>query len=191
MGLEASIKINVMEKLLNEQPEVIQHLLQEDDHFPNNSSLPLLIYKKALNLPANEEPEIIEKTLEENNWSNAWRDGIYEYHHYHSNTHEVLVVYNGHCIVQFGGDHGITEELRAGDVVIIPAGVAHKKIAGEQFKCVGAYPDGKDYNIYRGKAGEKELAKKEISNVPIPQTDPLYGNNGPLNIYWNEVGQFA
>jgi uncharacterized protein YjlB len=180
-----------MEKSVNEQPEVIQHLLQENDYFPNNPSLPLLIYKRTINVDGDDGAQLIEKIFEENNWSNSWRDGIYEYHHYHGNTHEVLGVYSGHCIVQFGGDHGITEELRVGDVVIIPAGVAHKKIAGEQFKCVGAYPNGMDYNIYYGKPGEKEINKMEIVHVSLPKNDPVFGTDGPLKKYWTEVKEFA
>jgi len=182
---------NRMEKLVNEQPDTIQHLLQEDDNFPNNPLLPLLLYKNAINLPDEEGAERIEKIFKQNSWSNSWRDGIYDYHHYHSNTHEVLGVYSGRCIVQFGGDHGITKELRAGDVVIIPAGVAHKKIAGEHFKCVGAYPNGMDYNIRRGKPGEKEIMKPEIARVPLPETDPLFGNDGPLKLYWTTVKELA
>ena len=180
-----------MEKLVNEQPDTIQHLLQEDDNFPNNPLLPLLLYKNAINLPDEEGAERIEKIFKQNSWSNSWRDGIYDYHHYHSNTHEVLGVYSGRCIVQFGGDHGITKELRVGDVVIIPAGVAHKKIAGEHFKCVGAYPNGMDYNIRRGKPGEKEIMKPEIARVPLPETDPLFGNDGPLKLYWTTVKELA
>jgi uncharacterized protein YjlB len=170
---------------------VIQHLLQEDDHFPNNPSFPLIIYKNAFNLPATGKPEFIEEIFEKNNWRNSWRDGIFDYHHYHSNTHEVLGVYSGHCIVQFGGDHGITKELRAGDVVIIPAGVAHKKIAGENFRCVGAYPNGIEYDTHLGKPGEKETTKKEISKVIAPQNDPLFGSDGPLKQYWNQEKEFA
>ena len=180
-----------MEKWVNAQADVVQHLLREDDYFPNNPSLPLLIYKNAMNLPEEDGASLIEKIFEQNNWSNAWRDGIYDYHHYHSNTHEAIGVYSGHCIVQFGGDHGITKELRVGDVVIIPAGVAHKKIAGKNFKCVGAYPNGMNYNIHLGKPGEKEITNPEIARVPLPQTDPLFGSDGPLKLYWTKLKELV
>jgi len=184
-------KLFLMKKSINERCELIQHLLQEDDHFPNNPSLPVLIYKKAINASGDSDASQIEEIFEKNNWSNSWRDGIFDYHHYHSNTHEVLGVYSGHCIVQFGGDHGVTEELRVGDVVVIPAGVAHKKIAGEQFKCVGSYPEGMDYNIHYGKPGEKETTKKEINEVPLPKTDPVFGEDGPLKQYWTTLSALA
>jgi uncharacterized protein YjlB len=180
-----------MPEIINPDPEIIQHLLYEDEYFPNNPSLPLLIYKKVFNLPPEDGADLIEKTFHKNKWSNSWRDGIYDYHHYHSNTHEVLGVYSGHCIVQFGGENGVTEELRTGDVVIIPAGVAHKKIADEDFKCVGAYPLGKDYNMNYGAPGEKEKTKVEISEVPLPETDPVFGSTGPLKRYWEKQSTYS
>jgi len=181
-----------MREAINPNPEVIQHLLQADDYFPNNPALPLLIYKNAFELPQDDGAGLIEKRFRENDWSNSWRNGIYDEHHYHSNTHEVLGVYSGHCIVQFGGDHGITEELRRGDVVIIPAGVAHKKIAGENFKCVGAYPNGRDYNIHYGQPGEREKHELEIRRVPLPEKDPVFGDSGPLKNSWSgTVGELS
>ena len=180
-----------MSEFINPEPEIIQQLLYEDEYFPNNPSLPLLIYKKVFNLPPEDGAGLIEKTFEKNQWSNSWRDGIFDYHHYHSNTHEVLGVYSGNCIVQFGGEYGVTEELRTGDVVIIPAGVAHKKIAGEDFKCVGAYPLGRSYNMHYGEPGEKVQTKPEISEVPLPETDPVFGPTGPLNRYWEKQSTYS
>src|SRR2546423_10728902 len=76
-------------------PEVITHVLKDDGKFPNNELLPLLIYRHSLNLPRHDPAAAIEELLEENDWCNSWRDGIYTYHHYHSNTHEALVVFSG------------------------------------------------------------------------------------------------
>ena len=180
-----------MQELINTNPEVIQHLLQPDEHYPNNANLPLLVYKNAFLLPEVDGPGLIEKTFRKNEWTNSWRNGIYEEHHFHSNTHEVLGIYSGHCIVQFGGDHGITLELRKGDVVVVPAGVAHKKIAAEDLRCVGAYPNGRDYTIYYGQPGEKEKTQPEISRVPLPENDPVFGVDGPLKHYWSQVKEYA
>jgi len=180
-----------MNLTVNQNSEIIQHLLMEDEHYPNNPTLPLMIYKKVLTLPQEDAAPDIEKLFEENDWSNTWRDDIFPYHHYHSNTHEVLGVFSGHCIVQFGGDHGVTVELRPGDVVIIPAGVAHKKIAGENFTCVGAYPKGKDYNIRFGSSGEKEEAQREIEKVPFPENDPVSGKGGAIKSYWKKKQEYV
>jgi len=177
-----------MESIVNQNPEIIQHLLNEDERYPNNATLPLLIYKNVLTVS---DANAVEQLFADNDWRNAWKDDIYTYHHYHSNTHEVLGVFSGHCIVQFGGDHGITEELRVGDVVIIPAGVAHKKIAGENFTCVGAYPGGAEYNLRFGASGELEQSRKDIKKVPMPEKDPVFGKGGPLKSYWNKKPAYA
>lgn len=47
-------------------------------------------------------------------------------------------VYEGKCSVQLGGHNGIETEIEKGDVIIIPAGVAHiNKWYSENFACVG------------------------------------------------------
>ncbi|WP_250123845.1 cupin domain-containing protein [Chroococcidiopsis sp. CCMEE 29] len=65
-------------------------------------------------------------------------------HHYHSTAHEVLGISRGKAAVRLGGDaRGQTFEVRAGDVIIIPAGVAHKNLdSSSDFLVVGAYPLG-------------------------------------------------
>jgi uncharacterized protein YjlB len=117
--------------------------------------------------------------------SGTWRNGIYSYHHYHSTAHEVLGCYRGSAKVQFGGESGIVEELSAGDVVIIPAGVGHKNLgASADFAVVGAYPRGQDYDMNYGKPGERPRADENIARVPLPETDPIFGKDGPLLRHW-------
>src|SRR5438105_3929835 len=113
--------------LLNE-PQVSAQKLKDDGLIPNNPKLPLLIYHGALNLPQPNPASAIERLLASNNWGGSWRNGIYNYHHYHSTAHEVLLVYAGSATVQLGGEHGLTENISAGDVIIIPAGVGHKNL---------------------------------------------------------------
>ena len=141
-------------------------LLRDDGRFPNNEKLPLLLYRGAIEAggaaPAKElaaetaaEAAVsagqtietlasaVEATFHRNGWGGSWRNGIYDMHHYHSTAHETLGVYAGSARVQLGGDSGPVFEIRAGDVVVIPAGVAHKCIESSvDFRVVGAYPDG-------------------------------------------------
>ena len=161
------------------------HHLKDDGVFPNNSTLPAIIYQQAIELPDDDPALTIEQVFKTNRWLNAWRNGIYDYHHYHSTAHEVLGVYQGQVTVQLGGPGGITATLKKGDMVIIPAGVAHKNLqASEDFKCVGAYPDGRDYDTKTGKDGERPEADENIRNVPLPVLDPIYGKDGPLISAW-------
>jgi uncharacterized protein YjlB len=165
--------------------EKIHHeIIPENGTFPNNSRLPVLIYKGVLELPDEEPEKVIEHIFESNKWSNAWTNGIYDYHHFHSIAHEVLGVCCGYCYVMLGGPDSKKFTLEKGDVIIIPAGVAHKNIgSSDDFKCVGAYPGGADYDIKKGKAEEKAEAKKNINKVPFPEKDPVYGK-GPLQRLW-------
>ncbi|MEP6594402.1 MAG: cupin [Ginsengibacter sp.] len=173
-----------MEQYINDKPEIIKYILPGDEQFPN-SSLWLLIYKNALTLPSEGAVSFIEKIFESNNWKNSWRNGIYDYHHYHSITHEVLGVYDGAATVQFGGPNGESEHILKGDIIIIPAGVAHKCLeAQSNFKCVGAYPDGNNYDMNYGKPSERPEADENIREVPLPEKDPVYGSQGPLILNW-------
>jgi uncharacterized protein YjlB len=174
-----------MQFSINKKPQTIKEVLNDDGQFPN-SYLPVLIYKAALILPEEHAEKIIEDIFKINNWTNSWRNGIYDYHHYHSITHEALGVYEGNTIVQFGGSNGIQQLIEKGDIIIVPAGVAHKNIGPERdFKCVGAYSNGKDYDIKRGDPNDRPEANKNIKKVPLPENDPVYGNNGALISNWN------
>ncbi len=113
------------------------------------------------------------------------RDGIYSYHHYHSTAHEVLGVYQGGATVQFGGEKGPAVSVAAGDVVVIPAGVAHKLLdVPGSLRVVGAYPAGQSWDMNYGREGERPAADRNIAAVPAPEQDPLYGAEGPLVELW-------
>lgn len=173
---------------LIQQAYVTSHVLENDGNFPNNSKLPLIIYKGAFHLHPTDDAGAIKAVFEENGWTNSWVDGIFDYHHYHSTTHEVLGIVCGHADVQFGGPGGVCAELVRGDVVIIPAGVAHKNLgSSEDFACVGAYPDGRDYDMNYGKPEEKPKAEENIAQVPVPEKDPVYGDVGSLQECWGHV----
>lgn len=75
--------------------------------------------------------------------------------------------------------------MKSGDVILLPAGTGHKRLhASSDFKVVGAYPNGMDYNLRRASPRERLIAIEEIKRVPIPEQDPIYGEAGPLLIYW-------
>jgi uncharacterized protein YjlB len=50
--------------------------------------------------------------------------------------------------------------------------------------CVGGYPDGREYDMNYGKAGERPKADNNIAATPLPPTDPVFGKNGPLLKLW-------
>jgi uncharacterized protein YjlB len=166
---------------------IIKHYLTADKNFPNND-LPLLIYKDAitLNQTGNQNAVIFERLFRKNDWKPSWRDGIYDYHHYHSSAHEVLGIYGGHAKVQFGGPLGVVQDVAAGDVIVIPAGVAHKSLScSDDFQCVGAYPTGQDYDIKYGEEDERAEADHNIMKLTLPTHDPVFGKQGPLEKWWH------
>jgi uncharacterized protein YjlB len=175
-----------MSKRINTNPHILHFILKRNKYFPN-SKLPILIYSKALNLPE-EDVEIIptvQKIFSRNGWSNSWSNGIYDFHHYHSNTHECMAICEGDAEIILGGPKGKKIKISSGDVIILPAGVGHKCLkSSKDFKCVGAYPQGKDYDLNLGKSKEFEKALYNIKNLGNPSKDPVFGKLGFLKTYW-------
>lgn len=163
--------------------------LSDDGTFPNNASLPVLVYRGAFVLQGEDPAAAIESVFRRNGWSGFWRNGIYSYHHYHSTAHEVLGVARGAAHVQLGGDGGSVVELAAGDCVVLPAGVAHKNLGADaDFLVVGAYPEGQDWDMNYGRPDERPQADQNIERTPLPDSDPVFGADGPLVTRWNLKG---
>lgn len=86
---------------------------RDDAYIPNNPKLPLLHYPKVLRLRPKADPAaVIEKVFNVNGWGEAWRNGIYDYVHYHSMIHEVLGIARGSATLQLGGNKGKNGEGR-------------------------------------------------------------------------------
>ncbi|WIY51805.1 hypothetical protein O9Z70_09940 [Devosia sp. YIM 151766] len=155
----------------------------DDGRFPN-SNLPVVIYRQAIG-SAEISPEAMEALFGVNGWPSRWRAGIYDYDHYHSTAHECLGVAGGSAVLRLGGPQGRDVGVRAGDVLLLPAGTAHRCVsADEGFLVVGAYPPGQDWDVLTGEAGERPAADENIARVPLPQTDPVGGQGGPLLEKW-------
>ena len=100
----------------------------------------------------------------------------------------MLGVYRGSATVRLGGGRGKNIEVQAGDVVVIPAGVAHQNIgASDDFSVVGAYPGGRQWDLLRGLPGERPKADDNIAALPMPDNDPIYGAEGPLRKIWKSA----
>jgi uncharacterized protein YjlB len=169
-------------------PDVAVHLLEDDGTYPNNEVLPLLVYRHALRSSVDSLVRTFEQVFRAHNWRGSWRNGIFPYHHYHSTAHEVLGVAGGRATVQLGGPGGVTLDVTAGDVLVLPAGMAHKnRGASEDFLVVGAYPEGRRWDLNRGEPGDRPEADRNIEQVPLPSLDPVYGEDGPLHEHWKQA----
>ena len=146
----------------------------EDDGLVPNSPLPFLVYKAAVDVKNDHPEKVIENLFGANGWGAMWRNGIFDYLHYHSTVHEALGVVSGSARVQFGGDHGEALQISAGDVAILPAGTGHQLISSsEDFCVVGAYPPGPPMQITRPTPENHAKAMKTIPEVKLPATDPV------------------
>src|SRR6202158_3123862 len=159
---------------------------QDDGLVPNNP-LPFLVYKGAVDV-ANDHPEkTIEGLFGANGWGDMWRNGGYDYLHYHAAVHEALGIARGHARVRFGGDQGEEIEIAAGDVAILPAGTGHQCLsASPDFSVVGAYPPGAKMHVTRPTPENHVKALKTIPQVKLPKSDPVMGEDGPLVRLWKQ-----
>jgi uncharacterized protein YjlB len=161
-------------------------LVFADDGLVPNNPMPVLIYKGAIAVDNHHPEKTIEGLFGANGWGDMWRNGIYDYLHYHATVHEALGVARGHARVRFGGDHGKEFEIAAGDVAILPAGTGHQCLsASRDFSVVGAYPPGAKMQITRPTPENHAKALKTIPDVKPPEADPVRGEDGPLVRLWN------
>ena len=171
---------------MSEKPPapVVETFHFADDGVVPNSRLPLVVYRGAL-ADSGDRAGGCEKMFARHGWPDAWRNGIYGHHHYHSTAHEVLGIARGDARVRLGGEGGQTVELNAGDVVVIPAGVAHKReSASGDLVVIGAYPRGTRPDLCCAEAAAHDGALAAIAVVPLPEADPVTGRADPLLDCW-------
>jgi uncharacterized protein YjlB len=158
-----------------------------DDGLVPNNPMPLLVYKQAVDVTNGHPEKTIEGLFGAHGWGDMWRNGVYDYLHYHATVHEALGVAGGRALVRFGGDRGEKIEMAAGDVAILPAGTGHQCLsASPDFSVVGAYPPGPKMQITRPTPDNHAKALSTIPNVKLPTTDPVMGENGPLVRLWKQ-----
>jgi uncharacterized protein YjlB len=156
-----------------------------DDGLVPNNPMPFLVYRQAVNVDNDHPEKTIEGLFGANGWGQMWRNGVYDYLHYHATVHEALGVARGHAKVRFGGDRGEEIEIAAGDVAILPAGTGHQCLsASTDFSVVGAYPPGPQMHVTLPTPENHAKALTTIPKVKLPKTDPVMGAHGPLVRLW-------
>lgn len=160
-----------------------------DGETPNNPRLPLLVYRAVVPAAgANDPATWFERTFAAHGWADGWRNGIYPFLHFHTGTHEVLGIAAGRARVEFGGAAGRALEVTAGDVVVLPAGVGHKRLeASPDLLVIGAYPRNGRFDQKRPGQLDFAVAERNVASVPLPEMDPVAGRDGPLMSLWGRA----
>ncbi|WP_313454716.1 hypothetical protein [Brevundimonas sp.] len=158
-------------------------ILHANDWLPNNERLPVLLYRGVIKAEGKAAAERFERLFADHGWPPQWRDTIFDYDHYHSTAHEALGVAAGHGTLLLGGPGGREVEVQAGDALVLPVGVGHRRLAvSDDFRVVGAYPDGQDWDIRRDAPSDE--IRRRMRALPVPQSDPVAGEAGPLVETW-------
>ncbi|RMJ26042.1 hypothetical protein PHISP_03069 [Aspergillus sp. HF37] len=184
------------EMAVEDDRELETYTLPPTPHVPN-SPLPVLVYRNALPAPVTETST--QRFIEGNGWS---RQGpvfpAIPKRHFHPNVHECYGILRGSSQVHLGvgtSDNnnnpaaGLRLTLRAGDVVVHPAGTAHSNVSDEdEYAYLAFFPAGSPR--WRSEDGSKPLdlraVRAETLAVPIPK-DPVDGVKGDLPGLWGEA----
>ncbi len=165
------------------KPDVERLQLSRNGWMPNNEHLPVLIYRRAFPL-AGDVAGRMERSFEANAWPAQWRNGVYDFHHYHSTAHEVLGFAGGRATLMLGGEGGHATVVEAGDVLVLPTGTGHCRLkADADFLVIGAYPAEQHWDICR--AAPNRAAAERMRTLRFPASDPVGGNAGELVRAWH------
>ncbi|KAH7048363.1 hypothetical protein B0J12DRAFT_755322 [Macrophomina phaseolina] len=181
-----------MASLTIREPET--YSVRRNAHCPN-SSFPVLVYRNVLPTPVDEEST--SEFLQHNKWEKKGTWGAIMTKHFHPNTHECYGIFRGTSTLVFGEGGldapgtGVRCTVSAGDVVVVPAGVAHASAtSADDYKYIGVYPQGSPK--WRNEWGKRAVEDddpllSEIAAVPVPACDPVYGAGGPAVRIWREI----
>lgn len=160
--------------------------LQPTEGIPN-STLPLLVAPQAL--PAeSRNAAAAKRRLENAGWTGTWTYTVFPFWHFHTKGHEVLACIAGEAVIGFGGEGRMELRMRPGDAVVIPAGLAHMRIKGDDaFQVAGAYPPGQEGDIVRPGEMDEAALRRALASVPLPPTDPLTGARPGMLTWWSDA----
>ena len=93
------------------------------DTIPNHPRFPVVLYR-GVDLAG---PESARALFAAHGWGGSWVNGVFDFHHFHSTSHEALAVVAGAATIELGGPQGEAFAVQAGDVLVLPAGTGHRR----------------------------------------------------------------
>lgn len=161
------------------------YLLRPGAGLPNHPHWPVLVYAQAVQISGRDPARAFEALFNRNGWPAAWRNGIHDHEHFHATAHEALGIYSGEVCVQLGGQPGVVLVLRAGDVVVLPAGTGHRRLTCKgRLGVVGAYPAGQSPDLCVPSLELLAARIRAVAAVPLPVADPVRGSGGGVLRHW-------
>jgi uncharacterized protein YjlB len=144
------------------------------DTIPNHPRFPVLIYR-GVPAAAGGDAGAVRALYADHGWGGTWVSGVFDFHHFHSTSHEVLAVIAGSATLELGGPQGEAFDVGVGDVLVLPAGTGHRRATARgAFSVVGGYPAGQeDYDLLREAT---PAARERIAALPPPPDDPVGGD---------------
>jgi uncharacterized protein YjlB len=138
------------------------------DVIPNHPRFEVLLYRGV-------DVGDARALFEGHGWGGSWVNGVFDYHHFHSTSHEALAVIAGRATIELGGPQGQAFDVSAGDVIVLPAGTGHRRARDAHgFRVMGAYPAGQeDYDLLRE---ADDAARARLAALGPPPSDPVGGD---------------
>ncbi|EXJ85698.1 hypothetical protein A1O1_06066 [Capronia coronata CBS 617.96] len=186
--------------------EVYEYHLRPTALVPN-SPQPLLFYKGLMS-EAHRAPAKIHDLFDKNEWETQWifRYGPTQESHYHSSIHECMAVLSGSATIRFGvadtdndlerstwggakEDGGVEIEAQAGDVFVIPAGVAHKTYNTSPGAPFSLLTPGTGRGIHADNVKEA-LEKIQLSGYTMMGAYPKNCGDWDFSVGGDDVGNF-
>jgi uncharacterized protein YjlB len=148
----------------------------EGASIPNHPRFPVLVYHGVSEIT---DAEAARALFAAHGWGGSWVATVFDFHHFHSTSHEALACVAGSATIELGGPQGESFEVSAGDALVLPAGTGHRRATPvDGFTVVGAYPRGQeDYDLLREGLSVEELAaaRERIAALGVPDEDPVGG----------------
>ena len=173
-----------------------------------NSPQPLLHYEGVL-AEAERHPAGVNGIFDKHGWKTQWifRYGPTQASHYHSSLHECMAVLTGTATIRFGvadtsddldkstwGNAkevgGVEIKARAGDVFVIPAGVAHKTYNTKPEATFGLLTPGEGHGVQADNVKEA-LEKLKLSGFTMLGAYPKNCGDWDFMFGGEDAGHYA